>query len=167
MIKMATGFMSMIYRLAVVACFAVFASCSSNKYQQAAAVIPQVDTSKPLVVVFYRPLECVGCNGILVGLLANSDLRARVGDNAYIVFNGVRDIELKDYEANLLEIGNIDLRLLNSEDAYQTLLNLTGLKTMNPLNHMAIIYPTGVVDTFYLKNPGLIVKANKSLNSNE
>lgn len=80
-----------------------------------------------IAVVYYDPLNCLGCNSLLSSIF-NDTYKPLWGSNAYIVFGGIRENEVKDYQKNLEDMGSIFINIVNDENTYTTIQELTNVQ---------------------------------------
>ncbi len=140
--------------------------CKPSGEQIFEKVVTSLSNGKPaatqyIAVVYYDPLNCLGCNSLLSSIF-NDTYKPLWGSNAYIVFGGIRDNEVKDYQKNLEDMGSIFISIVNDENAYKTIQELTNVQYKGkPL--VLLVSKNNIIPLFVHDNPHYLDTLNALL----
>lgn len=91
---------------------------SSNNIIERVSEDHQLATSNYLAFIYYDPWGCLNCNYLLKNILYGNAGKSLWGENIFFLYPELREVELKDTEKKLKEVGNIDTRSINDNDMY-------------------------------------------------
>jgi len=93
--------------------------------------ITKIDTTKKVMIIVYKPLECLSCNACVHNIYDDSIIQSKFGENIFICYNGIREIELNDYSNNLEETILVKPKMINNAEIYNQLITESGINTMS------------------------------------
>ena len=105
----------------------LFLSCRENvtPYERIKQRTADIAGSGYVTLIYYTPLQCINCNVLLSSLLKDAgDLQ-----NSFLVFGGIRDVELNDYKVSLQQSCGLDVKMINNKDTYNQGLLAAGIDT--------------------------------------
>lgn len=109
--------------LIVVLLTATSEAWNATRYEQLLKMLENYkpEPNKPVLLVFYTPMNCASCNYPLSLLLNHPEMSKKWGRNTFVIFNKIRAIEVADYKTNLKEHGNMDITVVNDGEIYHNL----------------------------------------------
>ena len=122
----------------------VFCSCNSNVDMFQKIVIDyKADTTKDILLIVYKPLECLACNAGVSNIFSDYRVKDKFGSNIYFMYNGIRDIELNDYKNNFKETIEIDAKMINQRDLYTEIFQNLNVSTERLKPTCIVLYKNG------------------------